>query len=413
MTPDRDFPVRARALYAHQNGRALEWMLDRPRLRGAFLDTKLNSITLRDYGASDGLRGPDYLYGWIQGRGLEALATHAGFFEAHDPALARRLDAAGRELYGALASLQARDGHVYFCYDRSGVPIIAGAGELGSQDTPADIFTYSDAFAAKGLVAAAVRYAPDDLPKHLAYLADVIAAIETGRFQIDERTRLGETALAGQPGDFGPRMIVLGAAPMLVRIGRPDAAGFAHRFIAEVLAGHYHEESGLLANVSGEDACNVGHAIEFVGFALDFLTLGEAPQLVERLQSILLAAFEAGFAGPGIALSISIASGETLSPHQPWWSLPETIRAAACAHNHTASAQALAIWRRAHHAFFGNYWRETPPIAYQTLTGEGPVDFVPATPDLDPGYHTGLSLLSAIRATDAAGTPVLQTTSAR
>ena len=30
------------------------------------------------------------------------------------------------------------------------------------------------------------------------------------------------------------------------------------------------------------------------------------------------------------------------------------------------------------------------------MTADGPADFVPATPDLDPGYHTGLSLLAAI-----------------
>jgi hypothetical protein len=59
------------------------------------------------------------------------------------------------------------------------------------------------------------------------------------------------------------------------------------------------------------------------------------------------------------------------------------------------------IWRRAHDAFFANYWRGTPPLAYQTRTPEEPVDYVPATSDLDPGYHTGLSLLGAIEAIDA------------
>jgi len=35
------------------------------------------------------------------------------------------------------------------------------------------------------------------------------------------------------------------------------------------------------------------------------------------------------------------------------------------------------------------------------MTRDGPVDFIPATPDLDPGYHTGLSLLAAITVADA------------
>ena len=147
----------------------------------------------------------------------------------------------------------------------------------------------------------------------------------------------------------------------------------------------------------GEDACNVGHAIEFVGFALDFLGPDTPPNLLRQFERILLASFRRGFMGPGITTSVSIASGEALSPYCPWWSLPETIRTAALCHALTASAEVFAVWRAAHEAFFGTYWRGSPAIAYQTLTKAGPVDYVPATPDLDPGYHTGLSLLAAIR----------------
>src|ERR1017187_7428979 len=101
VAPD-DFLDEARQAYVAANRGTLTWMLDRPRQMGAFLDTKQNSITLADYGDGDHWRGPHYLYGWIQGRGLEALATHAAFFEREDAAFAARLDAAGRALYGAL-----------------------------------------------------------------------------------------------------------------------------------------------------------------------------------------------------------------------------------------------------------------------------------------------------------------------
>lgn len=66
-------------------------MLPRPALHGAFLDSKVDALTGQDYGAADGLRGPDWTYGWIQGRGLEALATFADHYRTHDPALAERL----------------------------------------------------------------------------------------------------------------------------------------------------------------------------------------------------------------------------------------------------------------------------------------------------------------------------------
>ena len=68
---DADFIAAARTTYAAANAGTLRWMLARPALHGVYLNTKLNSITLADYGVADGVRGPDFTYGWIQGRGLE------------------------------------------------------------------------------------------------------------------------------------------------------------------------------------------------------------------------------------------------------------------------------------------------------------------------------------------------------
>ena len=396
------FYAGARQRYAAANAGTLDWMLARPPLRGEFLNTKQHSITLADYGPDDGRRGPDYLYGWIEGRGLESLATHAAFFAPTDVGLAERLDAAGRRLYRALDALRAGNGHAYFCYDGSLQPVYADAdGVLQPQARPADIFTYSDAFVAKGLVAGAARYAPDELPRQVSALAEVIASIEAGRFLMAEGGRLDEATLAAQPADFGPRMILLGAAGLLVRLGqRAKATGFAERFIYHVIDRHFDAPTGLLRDVPGEDICNVGHGIEFVGFALEYLPATADPGLLDTLERILAASFHSAFAGPGIRLSVSVATLRPTSPYCPWWSLPETIRAAALLHECTGSAAALDIWRKADAAFFGKFWRGTPAIAYQTMTEAGPVDHVPATPDLDPGYHTGLSLLAAIEAAD-------------
>lgn len=400
-----DFLEEARRTYAAANAGTLYWMLQRPALGGGFLNTKQNSLTLKDYGADDGIRGPDYTYGWIQGRGLESLVTHAEFFETELPPLAEKLDAAGRRLYDLLTALQTPDGHAYFCYDRDMNAVFADAsGKIHAQEKPALIHSYSDAFVAKGLVAAASRYGLPDLADHLAYFDRVIASIETGRFQMDERRPLSLDSLAEQADDFGPRMILLGAAGMLKRFGHTAHLAYADRFIAHVIDRHYDSGSGMLRNVPGEDSCNVGHGIEFVGFALDYLDDTADPALIETLERILVSSFDKGFVGPGITLSVSIASGKAQSPYCPWWSLPETIRSAALAHERTGSAESLRVWKAAHAAFFRSYWRGTPPIAYQTMTaakGEyAPVDFVPATPDLDPGYHTGLSLLAAIHAAD-------------
>lgn len=412
MTGHAGFIAQAAQIYAEANAASLRWLLARPLLGPGFLNSKQNSITLADYGPRDGLRSPRFTYGWIQGRGLEALVTHAAFFSTSDPGLTEAVDTVARPLYGMLQRLWARHGHAYFCYDSDLEPVIAAPdGTTTSQARPAEIYTYSDIFVLKGLIAAAARYNLASLDDYLGQLPALVEAIEGGRFQMDERQLLSAEVAANQPNDFGPRMILLGAGGMLKRIGQPDAAGYADRFIAHVLAQHLDPASGLLRNVPGTDACNVGHGIELVGFALDYLPADADPALISQLQAVLVASFEAGFHAPGVRLAVSAATGEPTSPYCPWWSLPETIRSAALCHERTGNPLVLDIWRKAHAAFFDTYWRGKPAIAYQTMTTDGPVDFVPATPDLDPGYHTGLSLLAAIEATGRMGANGALTTS--
>lgn len=393
------FLREARATYVAANAGTLRWMLDRPRRHGAFIDTKMNPLTLADYTAADGWRGPDVTFGWIQGRALEAIVTHAHFFEAEDPELTERLDAAGQALYAALSDLVVRDGHAYFAYDAAMRPVYPDPdGRLRPQAPGEDLFTFSDTFVRKGLVAAAARYAPLDLDGRIAALLEVVRAIEEDRFVSDERQRIDADALARDRRDYGPRMILLGAAAMLREIGHAEAAAFGEDFTAHVLASNQRFD-GSLADIPGEDVCNPGHAIEFAGFGFGALAPGSVHR--DRLVEVLRASAMLGFHGPGIALRVSHESGMPAAPWYPWWPLPEAIRAGALAWQHTGDLRDLAIWRQAHEAFFRHFWRGTPPLAYQTLTQDGPADFVPATPDLDPGYHTGLSLLGAIGVIDA------------
>ena len=385
------FPEICAKRYTNANAAALCWMLDRPRRRG-FLDTCFNALERRDYTHVDGYRGPQYLHGWIQGRGLEALAEQGQALKREDAALSARCRDAAHQLHDALAALRDPMGRVFFRYDAALLPLLCMPDEsVRRQQAEPGIHTYSDAFAAKGLVAAACWLGDPRLPDWQAYLADVISAVEDRRFQIDEFAPISAGTVAAQPDDYGPRMILLGAAHLA------SNPAYADRFIDHVLSRHFDAPTGLLRDVPGEDACNPGHAIEFVGFALAHLPPDGDAGLVATLGRILSASFRAGFTGPGIALRISIGTGRALSPYRPWWSLPETVRAAALLWARTRSDAALAIWKAADHAFFRHYWLGNPPVAIQTRNAQGPVDYVPATPDLDPGYHTGLSLLAAQR----------------
>lgn len=396
----RGFLAEARDAYVQANAATLRWMLARPRRHGAFLDTKVNSLTLADYTDEDSWRSPRFLHGWIQGRGLEAVVAHARFFGSSDPDLAEGLHAAGRALFHALAALQARDGHLYFCYDPHLRPVRPGPdGQVLPQVSAGDLYTYSDAFALKGLAAAAAAYAPAELPHYLDGIAKLVQATEQGRFVMDEAGALDASALAAQEDEFGPRMIVLGAASLLKRLGYAHQTGFGARFIRHVLDRH-RDSAGLLHDVPGEDRCNPGHAIELAGFAYEYLSSAEDGIVLAEIERVLLASARAGLHGPGVCLRISARTRQPISPYYPWWPLPELVRAAAWAYAHNRNDEVLALWRRAHEAFFTRYWRRDLPIAYQTRTLAGPVDYVPATPDLDPAYHTGLSFLGAIEAID-------------
>ena len=387
----------AAAHYDAANRATLEWLLARPKMQGVFINTRVNPLTGADYTTADGLRGPDWICGWIQGRGLEALTSFAVHYQDHDPDLAARLDAFARPLYTRLKSLQAEHGHGYFLYDSALVPMRRdGAGGAVPQSRHADLFSYADIFFAKGLLAGAARYMPADLPRHLQYLHQIRAAIAERRFQMDEQAEISRAAIAAEPDDHGPRMILLGAAGLLKRLGLPQEAGWADPLIAEVLE-HWQDEAGLLRNVPGLDALNAGHGIEFVGFAFDHIGRSGDAALKHRLADALIVLFNRAFRPPGIPLSVSAQTGELKAPWFPWWPLPETIRAAALARSAGVpqAAELSRIQAIADAAFFEHYWRDGRGFAYQGRTTEGPVDYVPATPDLDPGYHTGLSLLAA------------------
>ena len=100
----------------------------------------------------------------------------------------------------------------------------------------------------------------------------------------------------------------------------------------------------------------------------------------------------------GIIKSCDLLSGKVLNSDMPWWSLPETIRAAALAIDFTGDESLKEIVTVCAEDFFKGYVRpECHSMAVQTRDAAGNVvAVIPATPDVDPGYHTNLSLIDAI-----------------
>ena len=392
---DHDWLRSAARRYDDCNRATLEFILSREPLKGAFVDTKVHSISGENYDSTCGIRGPAFTFGWIQGRALEALMTFSRFYADRDPDLSRRLVDRARLLFDGLDALFRRDGHVYFLYDADLQPVRATADGTIRQQADRDIFTYSDAFAAKGLFAASRAFATDRSSLYLDYLLSVIDAVEDGRFQMSETGPISADSIAGEADDFGPRMILLGAAGLLHRHDETTHTQFAGRFIDHVLDRHHHAQTGLLANVRGDDSCNVGHAIELCGFGFEHLQSVPDEARLRKLCSVLARSLQVGLQGPGIVLYLSAETGKATSPHYPWWPMPEAIRACALGMYLDPGLDLQRLWQQCDHAFFTDYWQAHRGFAFQTRDLSGPVDFVPATPDLDPGYHTGLSLLRA------------------
>jgi hypothetical protein len=86
----------------------------------------------------------------------------------------------------------------------------------------------------------------------------------------------------------------------------------------------------------------------------------------------------------------------------PWWSLPETIRAALAsglvAESEEGRLTCLEILARSHNAFVTHYVRpQMHLMAVKVRDARGQVvDLMPSFPDVDPGYHTALSLIDAL-----------------
>jgi mannose/cellobiose epimerase-like protein (N-acyl-D-glucosamine 2-epimerase family) len=408
-------------------------------LRYPWVDTKLDTIDgteLRSEGAVD-LFGPSTVYAWIQGRAVEALAGHADWFrDEGDADLAITCVTLARRVAAALeASRIANGGRLWFWLDRSGVPFaLDGCGSRVAVQLDGHRRSFSDLFHARGLGALALA------EPGLAALADeqrqeILAAIRQGRFSSDQqpfdmRNRVGD--VIGRQS-FGAAMLAVGMCTLAAR-GSGGGAALADGLdlVEGILDRHANEaerwpafpvdtmcefidDAGLPWLEDGHAISDPGHACELVGLALELCAVGRGRRLgdarldqrmrrvIPRLGRVLAASFAIGFRGKGLCKHWSLSAGRPVHADLPWWALTETMRAAAllgaldplCAQ----ACGAGVILSTCTRCFLDGFIN--PAVhgwAVQTCDPDGrPVRRIPATPDADPGYHTGLCLIHVLR----------------
>jgi len=423
----------------------LRLIADRYDRRRRFLDTKLNITTGQDFpppGPTRSIHDPDIVYGWLHGRALESLAGHLRWLprtrslapQVRD-ALTRRLQAMLVSLLEAGEKLRRRNGgRVYFMCDEAGQPLGVINGAVAPLSPPPSSFGFADMFCAKGLFAAGRFLGRQDLAKDAeAWFRTIFDSVLDGSFAPDTQTMNPQmpvpAPVAGRLS-HGPRMIALGGLALLVQeTSAPAWVAAGLDVIHYVLDRHAnHGQRPNLApwdfwenadahgqpwNENGLILCNPGHTLEFVGFASKFLlaaapSAANTPAYRDALQRCRLALpgllrnmFDLGFNKEvgGIAVRVDLATRRPASPNMPWWPLPETMRAAALvAVLFPENADlALRIFRLCHEAFARYINPAVGHMAYQTRGADGkPIAVIPAVPDADPGYHTGLSMIDAL-----------------
>lgn len=172
-----------------------------------FVDTKLDlsSPGGADFQPDDPIRGRNAVYGWIQGRGLEALAGHCAWLRRRNaaaPAAASQSAEDGgwhhlqlklREMLSAVIVTvqrmrQQNNGRLWFFMTRSGAPFALREG--ASPSSPPVPFSielgdrplgFADVFTAKGLFSAAVELSDSATRADaVSYIQRVTAAIFSG-----------------------------------------------------------------------------------------------------------------------------------------------------------------------------------------------------------------------------------------
>lgn len=368
----------------------------------------------------------DRVYGWIQGRALESMAAHLRWMADRDVGSLvepRRLALAMEALHGRLSSTCFRNGKMTasFVMDPEGRPL--------GRAFPEDATTLSHLFCLRGLGACAplVGLPGDGQSQLVTALRTAIDAANAGNC-LDDQMKFG--TLGGESYDvvrrgYEGQMIAIGACEILFSLtgAREDLArGVAA--IEYTVRQHLVDLPGAgiaMIDAFGPDnkplrdhgriATNPGHAIEFAGLALGFFRKARAaasrdspPQKWKEMESRLvdmvwryLGLCRAPHGG--IVRSMDAATGEVLEGFCPWWSSFEAARTFAEIHAAAGSDEVRTACASAVDSFLSTIeaaylGRSTIGIPVQTISFEGEiVPIIPATPDIDAGYHTGMPLL--------------------
>jgi len=425
--------------YTKMNLSVLDFILDRfeSDICYGWIDTKYNIMEGKDFSDDDEIRGKKAVYGWIQGRALESLACHAKWLSKCGQENKQRIIRIRRALEvlsnNVMRVREKNNGHIFFLMDTDGAPYTIE--ELSRKKQPyiksKSPFYISDLFASKGLRAAAHWLDNSSLIGDANdYSLKVLKAVKEGNFENDQQVfNLDNPVSRNNHSSHISYTISIGLALQMLKNDESIGLEKGIDLIEFVINRHLNSNIRFPGSfpydfaefftddtdVSSELAISdPGHALEFVGLAYKFvhnakktnkLTLEQTAKIkeIERiLPLILLQNFKNGYQDAGgICKSYNLAKRVPINAEMPWWSLPETLRAAGYCWLYAAKNEKrifAKIMALCHNSFVSNYLRpDRYFLAVQTRSAAvKAIKSIPATPDFDPGYHTNLCLIDLI-----------------
>lgn len=412
-----------------------------------YIDMKLSILTGKDFeplaDTQKDFKSKCSVFGWIQGRGLEALVGHAMWLKnctvlTEDEKSQRyeKLSKMISDIFMQLEKVRSKNsGHLFFTFTPEGD--FFKIDELGNKqkfEMKEDHSIMSDLFYVKGMLAAA-KFTKNQSKVEEAkiFFKKILNDISNETFKGDQVSFDPKNKVQGFPGTKGQgsRMIALGGLAVFAGYLGDEPYWFEKgcEYIQYIMNHHVNYKKQLALQeydfveritVSGEPFADEkgvlsdpGHALEFIGLASKFLLILKTKKSLSKLEEqtlklaedhfipLLCHCFEYGYGknGGGIIKAFDLKNRKPINDDMPWWNLPETMRAAAevmqLFPQNTRLKEVKRILVLCSNSYFSNYVNPNVSLmAYQTIDKNAkPIDIIPATPDADPGYHTGLSII--------------------
>jgi len=405
-----------------------------------WIDMKFDPADGKERDTSEEFYRKDRVNGWIQGRGLESLTTHLrwlGTLPGYDILKKNGLLSTAESLYAKLmASCFPESGlRGYFVMNPSGEPI-GPRPEEGKT-------TLSHLFILRGLMAhAGYQEYSADLARIVPALRTAVDAAIRGEC-LNDQIGFSGNGVGNFPASrkgYEGQMISIGACELLfahtraeedlargVEVIRTTLAAYISKDIAPgPLMIDALDREGLPLRENGHLTANPGHSIEFVGLALQFFRHAATIAAETALNPALMTGWD-DMAGTlrdlalrcnamgralhgGIVKSVDAETGMVLDGNCPWWSSFEAIRTFAelyTTERDQAGKQYCVDQMKSYLRCVEDIYLKPSSIGIpvQTVSIAGTVvPIIPATPDIDPGYHTGMPLLDAYEIAGSEGT---------